>query len=262
MYFQAKPAASKKPDGRKGIRVAVFRCFFAKSIYTMAPINPLTDDPLSGPGCKAGTGKRERESDMKDETLEINGFECRIISNPGRGACIVLLHGYMYTSDVWNDIGLLRLLEQKGIPFKAIDMPYGHANETVPRNPDPAENAGIVARVAPPEAVLVGASLGGYIALRHCVTKPAAGLMLIAPVMSLQGELASHYARLSLPVSIIYGQADNVVLFQEIQRLARLLDTGVRIYEKARHAAYLDQPERFKKDVLDFYGAVTRSAAP
>lgn len=30
---------------------------------------------------------------MKDEALEINGFECRMISNPGKGPCIVLLHG-------------------------------------------------------------------------------------------------------------------------------------------------------------------------
>ncbi|MFP3981948.1 MAG: alpha/beta fold hydrolase [Desulfobacterales bacterium] len=199
---------------------------------------------------------------MKDEAVEINGFECRMISNPGKGPCIVLLHGYMYTSDVWNDIGLLRLLEQKGIPFKAIDMPYGHANESAPRNPDPAENAAIVARLAPPEAVLVGASLGGYIALRHCVANRASGLLLIAPVMSLQAELASHYSRLSMPVSIIYGEADDVVYPQEIRRLARLLNTEVRVYESARHAAYLDQPERFKKDVLDFYGSVTRCAAP
>ena len=199
---------------------------------------------------------------MKDEAVEINGFECRIISNPGKGPCIVLLHGYMYTSDVWNEIGLLRLLEQKGIPFKAIDMPYGHANESTPRNPDPAENAAIVAGLAPPEAVLVGASLGGYITLRHCVANQASGVMLIAPVMSLQQELASRYSRLSMPVSIIYGDADNVVYPQEIRRLARLLDTDVRVYEGARHAAYMDQPERFRKDVLDFYGTITRPDNP
>ncbi|MBS3756048.1 MAG: alpha/beta hydrolase [Desulfobacterales bacterium] len=199
---------------------------------------------------------------MQDEAVEINGFDCRMISNPGKGPCIVILHGYMYTSDVWNEIGLLRLLEKKGIPFKAIDMPYGHSNESAPRNPDPAENAAIVARLAPPEAVLIGASLGGYIALRHCVANRASGVMVIAPVMSLQQELASLYSRLSMPVSIIYGDADNVVYPQEIRRLARLLDTDVRVYENARHAAYMDQPERFRKDVLAFYGAITRPDNP
>ena len=195
---------------------------------------------------------------MKDETVEINGFECRMISNSGKGAVIVLLHGYMYTSDVWNDIGLLRLLEQKDIPFKAIDMPYGRTSESTPRTPDPGQNAGLLARVAPPDAVLIGASLGGYIALKHCVAHPAAGIMLVSPVMSLQGELAAHYGAFSMEVSIIYGKEDNVVHIEEIRRLARLLNTEVRIYENAEHAAYMDQPELFKKDVIDFYAHVSR----
>ncbi|MBS3808666.1 MAG: alpha/beta hydrolase [Desulfobacterales bacterium] len=195
---------------------------------------------------------------MKDEAVSINGFECRMISSPGRGPCIVLLHGYMYTSDVWNDIGLLRLLEQKNIAFKAIDMPYGHQSESFPRTADPAKNTDILAEAAAPDDVIIGASLGGYIALKHCVYSPCGGLMLIAPVMSLQEELASRYDKVCACVSIIYGGKDNVVNHEEIKRLARLLSTKVTVYEKARHAAYIDQPERFKKDVIDFYNYTCR----
>ncbi len=190
---------------------------------------------------------------MKEEAVSINGFECRIISSSGRGPCIVLLHGYMYTSDVWNDIGLLRLLEQKNIPFKAIDMPYGHKSECIPRSSNPDQNAMIVASMAPADAVLIGASLGGYIALKHCVAHPACGLMLIAPVMGLQGELASRYHDIAARICLIYGENDNVVYRDEIKRLARLLGISPRIYEKAQHAAYVDQPERFKTDVIEFY---------
>ena len=199
---------------------------------------------------------RDRRATMKEEAVPINGFECRIISSSGKGPCIVLLHGYMYSSDVWNDIGLLRLLEQKSIPFKAIDMPYGHKSECMPRSSNPEQNTQIVASITGEDTMLIGASLGGYIALKHCVTHPAAGLMLIAPVMSLQGDLVSRYDNISARTCLIYGENDNVVYRDEIKRLGKLLKITPRIYEKAQHAAYMDQPERFKNEVVEFYNGL------
>ncbi|MFW5908017.1 MAG: alpha/beta fold hydrolase [Desulfosalsimonas sp.] len=193
---------------------------------------------------------------MKDEALNINGFECRVISNHGKGPCIVLLHGYMYTSDVWNDIGLLRLLENKGIPFKAVDMPYGPRSESFPRSADPARNIGILTALCGPDTVIIGTSLGGYMALKYCTENPVGGIIVVSPVMSLQKELVSRYPKVSARVSIICGREDNVVHPEEIRRLARLLSTGVIIYENAGHAAYLDQPQHFNKDVLGFYKSV------
>lgn len=187
----------------------------------------------------------------------MNGFECRIISGSGRGPGIVLLHGYMYTSDVWNDIGLLRLLEQKNIAFSAVDMPYGHRSECTPRSGDPEQNTAIVASIASHDALLIGASLGGYIALKHCVARPAGGLMLVAPVMSLQAELAARYPQITARVRLIYGENDNVVYRDEIKRLGRLLGITPQIYEKAQHAAYMDQPGRFNTDVIEFYQQMT-----
>lgn len=171
----------------------------------------------------------------------------------------MLLHGYMYTSDVWNDIGLLRLLEKKGIPFKAVDMPYGHRSESFPRSADPARNIGILAAACPPDAFIIGASLGGYMALKYCTENPARGIIVVSPVMSLQRDLVSRYPRVSARVSIICGREDNVVHREEIRRLARLLGTGFIVYENAGHAAYLDQPQRFNEDVLGFYKSVVES---
>ncbi|MFP4000097.1 MAG: alpha/beta fold hydrolase [Desulfobacterales bacterium] len=196
---------------------------------------------------------------MKDEFVTVNKFECRMISNHGRGPCILLLHGYMYTSDVWNDIGLLRLLEKKNIPFKAIDMPYGHRTESFPRSSDPVQNVSIAAGLCGPDSMIIGASLGGYMALKYCTENPVGGVMVVSPVMGLQKELVSRYPLVSAPVSIICGRDDNVVHSEEIRRLGRRLNTGVIFYENAGHAAYLDQPERFKADVVEFYKSVIKS---
>ncbi len=190
---------------------------------------------------------------MKDETIEINKYQCRVISSKGKGTPIIFLHGYMYTSDVWNEIGLLRILEQYGIPFKAIDMPYGKISECTPRTSSSQDNVELVAAIAGKDPVIVGASLGGYIALKYSVDHPVKGLLLAAPVMCLQEELTRHYERLENKVSIVYGDADNIVPANEMKKFSGLVKTDLQIYKNAGHPAYLDFPERFNEDVLAMY---------
>jgi len=197
---------------------------------------------------------------MKDETIDISRYQCRMISSKGKGTPIIFLHGYMYTSDVWNEIGLLRLLEQRNIPFKAIDMPYGKISECTPRTNSADDNVDLVAAIAGKDPVVIGASLGGYIALKYSVSYPVKGLLLAAPVMSLQEELARHYGGLDAKVSIVYGDADNIVPANEMKKLSGLFRTDLKIYENAEHPAYLDYPDRFNEDVLALYEAATRNS--
>ena len=192
---------------------------------------------------------------MKDETVDIRNHQCRMISNKGKGIPIVFLHGYMFTSDVWNEIGLLRILEQRNIPFRAIDMPYGKISECSPRTSMPEKNIEILASVAGKEPVIVGASLGGYIALKYSIAHRVRGLLLAAPVMSLQAELVRHYEHLDTEVSIVYGDADNIVSAAEMKKLSNLFRTDLKIYKGASHPAYLDYPEQFIDDVLQVYAA-------
>lgn len=194
---------------------------------------------------------------MKDETIEINKYQCRVISSKGKGTPIIFLHGYMYTSDVWNEIGLLRILEQHNIPFKAIDMPYGKISECTPRTSSSRDNVELVAAVAGKDPVIVGASLGGYIALKYGVDHPVKGMLLAAPVMSLQEELARHYERLETRVSIVYGDSDNIVPANEMKKLSGRIKSDLKIYRDAGHPAYLDYPERFNEDVLEMYRTAT-----
>ncbi|MGM0451553.1 MAG: alpha/beta fold hydrolase [Thermodesulfobacteriota bacterium] len=195
---------------------------------------------------------------MKDEPTVINQFECRLISNQARGAPVIFLHGYMFTSDIWNEIGLLRELETRRIPFTAVDMPYGKLSECQPKSNNPDENVAIVAAIAdsrPP--VIVGASLGGYIALKYSVSHPVAGLLLVAPVMSLQEDLTRHYPDMDAKVRIVYGDGDNIVSRKEMNRLSRLFKTELCVFEAAGHPAYMDDPDRFGKEVVDLYTAAT-----
>ena len=198
---------------------------------------------------------------MIEEPLNLSHFRCRCIYSRRPGLPIVFLHGYNYTSYVWRDIGLLQRLEEERIPYLAIDMPYGARSMCSPKTRDPEENIEILATAikglyrgtAP---LLVGASLGGYIALRYAVRKPVSGLLLIAPVKALEEELVSHYEDMAVPTMIIWGSRDRIVSREEMEKLAKILDARLIVYEGARHAAYLDHPERFADDLLAFYKAL------
>ncbi len=198
---------------------------------------------------------------MREEPFNLGHYRCRIIYSQTPGTPIVFLHGYNFTSDVWKDIGLLEALENEKIPFVAIDMPYGARSICSPRTRSPEENTRIVYEVVkglfgPMKPVLVGASLGGYMALKYMVEKPVAGAVLIAPVNGLEEELVRKYGSLNVPALIIWGSKDRVVGLEEMEKLAEHLDARLIVYEDARHAAYLDYPERFRRDLLAFYKAL------
>ncbi len=196
---------------------------------------------------------------MMEDVFAAARYRCRIIyGGARRGVPVVFLHGYSFTSDVWRDIGVLDALEGEGIPFLAIDMPYGRRSSCSPHTRSVEENL-LVLREAvhglygPVDPFLVGASLGGYIALHYATRYGASGLLLIAPVNSLEDELAARYRGLRIPAAIILGEKDEIVSRREMEELARLLGAELHIYPGARHAAYLDNPQLFTKHLLETY---------
>ena len=135
-------------------------------------------------------------------------------------------------------------------------MPYGRESECSPKTRDVTTNINLVAttihylfgRVNP---VLVGASLGGHIALQYVVQNPGHGLLLIAPMGTL--EFRGH-PRLEMRVRVIYGSRDRIVPRGEMRAFVRSLPNAeLVVYEGANHPAYLGYASRFKEDVLTTY---------
>jgi pimeloyl-ACP methyl ester carboxylesterase len=190
--------------------------------------------------------------------LKINNFRCRAILNDVPGLPVVFLHGHSFTSEIWNEIGVLRFLEEENIPFLALDMPYGSKSKCFPKNANPDVNVKVVRdasqRIFGDELMIVGASQGGYMALIYAVKHPIKGLLLIAPPRTKEEGLMQIYKTLKIPVSIIYGNKDNLVSLDEMEELDdRLVNSKLTIYENASHPAYLHNPENFKKDIIEFY---------
>ena len=197
---------------------------------------------------------------MEETIVSTDIYECKVLVYKGDiKPPIVLLHGYAFTSEVWRGIGLLNELENRGVYFVAVDMPYGRSSRCSRKSRSLESNLAVLNKVvdqlvSPHTPLILGASLGGYIALHYAIRRPVAGLILVGPVRVFEEELLSRYSSLGVPVLIIYGSRDRVVSYSSVERLKSMIPSSrLVVYEDAGHPAYLDAPSRFIEDVVRFY---------
>ena len=138
-------------------------------------------------------------------------------------------------------------------------MPYGLRSKCQPKTRNPEANVAFAAEAVKnffgsAVPVLVGASIGGHIALRYAAQFPVKGLFLIAPGRALEDDLLQCYGKFNFPVRIIWGSQDNIISGEEMRTLAdKLPNAKLLVYNGASHSAYKDQPEQFKQDLLELY---------
>ena len=102
--------------------------------------------------------------------------------------------------------------------------------------------------------VLVGASIGGNMALRYATKFPVKGLLLVAPARALEPDLVQSYGKFKFSTTIIWGSQDNIVASEDMRTLAdKLPNAKLIVYDGASHSAYKDQPDTFKHDLLELY---------
>jgi pimeloyl-ACP methyl ester carboxylesterase len=200
-----------------------------------------------------------------EKTLTVADHKCQTLYYAAPGVPVVFLHGLSYTIDIWQRIGITELLLEKKVPFLAIDMPYGLRSKCQPKSRSTETNLAVaseaIQRIFDSTApVLVGASIGGHIALKYAARFPVKGLFLIAPARALQEDLVQAFGSFNFPVRIIWGSQDNIISGEEMRILAgKLPNAKLIVYNGATHSAYKDQPELFKRDLLEFYAVAEQS---
>ncbi|MCW4029544.1 MAG: alpha/beta hydrolase [Candidatus Bathyarchaeota archaeon] len=194
-----------------------------------------------------------------EKTLNLSGAKCPALVFNAPGVPIVFFHGLSYNTDIWQQIGIAEALMEKRIPFLALDMPYGIKSRCQPKSRDPQKNIDFahealktaLGDVAP---VVVGASIGGNMALRYAVQYPVKGLLLVAPARSLEPDLAASYGKFKFPSTIIWGTEDTIIPSEDMRVLAdKLPNSKLIIYNGCGHSAYKEQPDRFRHDLLELY---------
>jgi pimeloyl-ACP methyl ester carboxylesterase len=194
-----------------------------------------------------------------EKSLNVSGYKCPALYYTAPGVPIVFLHGLSYTADIWRRIGVTDLLMKKRVPFLALNMPYGLKSECQPKTRDPEKNVAFVneavkfffGSVVP---VLVGASIGGNVALRYAVRFPVKGLLLVSPARALEPDLVPMYSQFKFSTTIVWGSEDNIVASEDMRVLAdKLPNAKLIVYDGANHSAYKDDSDRFKQDLLELY---------
>ena len=160
---------------------------------------------------------------------------------------------------MWQRTGVTELLKIKQVPFLALDMPYGARSMCQPRTRKVEPNVAVVNEAVKTvfgeaKPVLVGASLGGHIALQYAARFPVKGLMLLAPVRVLSETLLQSYGKFTFPVRIVIGSEDRIASLEELRNLVdKLPNAKLTVYQNEGHVAYVGRPDRFKRDLLELY---------
>lgn len=202
---------------------------------------------------------------MSEKNLNIADHKCRAFIHHAMGVPVMFLHGFSYTSSIWQRIGVNELLTEKHVPFLALDMPYGLKSECQPKTHDTEVNVAVAHEAlqsvfGSETPVIVGASVGGHIALKYATQFPVKGLLLIAPARALEENLLQSYSKFKFPVRIIWGSEDKIVSGEDMRTLAdKLPHAKLFVYQGAGHSTYIEQPERFKHELLELYVSAEQS---
>lgn len=194
-----------------------------------------------------------------EKTLNVAGHKCPALYYTASGVPIVFLHGLSYTSDIWQRIGVTDLLMKKRVPFLALDMPYGLKSQCQPKTRDPEKtiafvNEAVKTVFGSAVPVVVGASIGGNMALRYAARFPVKALLLVAPARALEPDLVQKFSQFKFSTTIIWGSEDNIIASEDMRTLSdKLPNAKLIFYDGANHSAYKDDPERFKHDLLELY---------
>jgi pimeloyl-ACP methyl ester carboxylesterase len=77
--------------------------------------------------------------------------------------------------------------------------------------------------------LLVGSSMGGYVALAAAEQVAVAGIFLMAPALYLDGYRLQHYQPLCQQIEIVHSWSDNVVPVAGSIRFARAVDCPLHL---------------------------------
>jgi pimeloyl-ACP methyl ester carboxylesterase len=192
---------------------------------------------------------------IEERVVEVAGARIHLLAaGPARGAPVLLLHGASFSSLTWRELGTLDVLASGGYRAVAVDLP-GYGRSAATQLQPEAFLAALLDALDLERPAVVSPSMSGAFALPLAAHQPErlAGLVAVAPVGIEQNLEALRGS--PLHTLLVWGENDTVVPIAAADRLAGAL-TDVRkvVVPGAGHPCYLDDPERFHAELLDFLG--------
>ena len=204
----------------------------------------------------------ETETETEDDTSErqlllaekkVHYLEAGDSARP----TVLLLHGARFSSETWRELGTIELLAAEGYHVLALDLPGYGRSQTSPIDPTDflleAMDALFVEK-----AFVVSPSMSGQFSFPLVTRNPdkVLGFVPVAPggIDRYKGALR----KVSFPALVLWGENDNVIPVEESDVLAAVLTDSRRvIFKGASHPCYLDNPEEFHQELLDFFASAS-----
>ena len=165
---------------------------------------------------------------------------------------VLLLHGMKFKADTWRDLRTLHELAEEGYHAVALDLPgFGKSPASEMTNEETLRAFIQAEQLDRP--ILVGPSLGGKVALEFALAHPqlVSGLILVGAVGVEENK--DRLAKIKKPTLLIWGDEDAISPRANAELLAREIGNATLvIIENASHPCYLDQPDRWHKEIKEF----------
>jgi len=190
-----------------------------------------------------------------EHSVSIRGLKIRYLEK-GKGAPVVLLHGFSFCAETWVEIGLFDELAQEYHVY-SFDMPYGIKSRSdkfdVKSRDEYAEFLNdLLKTLNIKEPILLGASISGEVTLRYLLSGYSAKTGIVIGPVNVK-SLAPNLNRITVPLLVIWGERDDISSPDNSKILeSHVRNTKVHILKEAGHACYMDKPEEFKVIVKGF----------
>ncbi|XP_070559126.1 putative protein-lysine deacylase ABHD14B isoform X2 [Ptychodera flava] len=200
--------------------------------------------------------------EVKDERINIEGATGEVfyrVAVDARQALkirgnVLLLHGMKFSSEDWFKLKTIHQLAKFGYRVVAVDLPgFKNSKDSTltAANDDFLRNLIKTLKVEP--AVVVSPSMSGSFSLPLLMKDQSLfrGFVPVAPVDS-DKYTRADYEKIKVPTMIVYGELDTTLGSQSLENLKNIPNSKVHMLPKAKHPAYLDQPDMWHEILYSF----------
>uniref|UniRef100_F7CVR5 Protein ABHD14A n=2 Tax=Monodelphis domestica TaxID=13616 RepID=F7CVR5_MONDO len=170
---------------------------------------------------------------------------------------VLLLHGKAFSSHIWQKLGTLEMLSQRGYRAIALDLPgFGNSSPS-PAAQTEAGRADLLDQVLldleVKNPVLISPSVSGQYSLPFLMRmhQQLRGFVSIAPTFT-ENYTFKQFSAIKTPTLIIYGALDQGLARESLRKLQYLPNHSIAKLQNAGHACYLQRPRDFHYILLDF----------
>jgi len=212
---------------------------------------------LPGGSC---LGQGDDPSAVESRELKLFGARFHFLeAGQGEAPTVLLLHGARFSAETWRELGTLELLARQGYRALAFDLPGFGESPTADIPPEELLSS-LLPLIADQPVIVVSPSMSGRFSLPLVVRRPdfVAGFVPIAPAAI--PEYRDRLAGSQVPALIVWGENDEIVPLAQAEALAKAFSNSRRVtLEGAGHPCYLDKPDEFHRELLEFLAGLPGS---